>query len=99
MDPGSNPPVRTISITGPGDGPQRAKDEVDAVLLGGQVFIFFFPIFSLNSKQINRLEVLTDSNSTLLYIVLVFFILLILSYYFQIWFQQLLWERSCVWQL
>lgn len=34
-DPGSNPPVRTISIQGPVDSLQRAKEEVDMVILQG----------------------------------------------------------------
>lgn len=34
-DPGSNPPVRTISIQGPQEMLQRAKDEVDNIVLQG----------------------------------------------------------------
>lgn len=34
-DPGSNPPVRTVSIQGPPEMLQRAKDEIDAVVLQG----------------------------------------------------------------
>ncbi|GAB9471450.1 Splicing factor 1 [Globisporangium polare] len=34
-DPGSNPPLRTISIQGPAEMLQRAKDEIDMVILQG----------------------------------------------------------------
>ena len=33
-DPGSNPPARTVTITGPGDTPQRAKYEIDQLIAG-----------------------------------------------------------------
>lgn len=32
-EPGSNPPVRAVTITGPGDGPERARYEIETKLM------------------------------------------------------------------